>query len=310
MNLRMREVDIITRCPECQSPHLVRDYERAEVICEDCGLVLDDRMIDEGPEWRAFDSEQREARERAGPPSTIMSHDKGLSTQIGWRNKDAYGRTIPHRSRAQIYRLRKWQHRIRTSKSGERSLAQGLTEINTMASKMGLPRHVRESAAVLYRKASTKNLVRGRSIDEVVAATLYAACRQCGVPRTLDEIADKSNVDRKSIGRTYRTLTRELGLKLLPQSPGDYIARFCNKLSLDMEVQRKAKDILEEVEREELASGVAPSGVAAATIYIAAMLCGRPCTQKDVADVAGVTEVTIRNRYKAITESLGFEIRR
>ncbi len=306
----MREIDVITRCPECDSPHLIRDYERAEVICEDCGLVLDDRMIDEGPEWRAFDSEQREARERAGPPSTIMSHDKGLSTQIGWRNKDAYGRTIPHRSRAQIYRLRKWQHRIRTSKSGERSLAQGLTEINTMASKMGLPRHVRESAAVLYRKASTKNLVRGRSIDEVVAATLYAACRQCGVPRTLDEIADKSNVDRKSIGRTYRTLTRELGLKLLPQSPGDYIARFCNKLSLDMEVQRRAKEILEEVEREELASGVAPSGVAAATIYIAAMLCGRPCTQKDVAEVAGVTEVTIRNRYKAISESLGFEIHR
>ncbi len=306
----MKEVDIITRCPECDSPHLIHDYERAELICEDCGLVLDDRMIDEGPEWRAFDSEQREARERAGPPSTIMSHDKGLSTQIGWRNKDAYGRTIPHRSRAQIYRLRKWQHRIRTSKSGERSLAQGLTEINTMASKMGLPRHVRESAAVLYRKASTKNLVRGRSIDEVVAATLYAACRQCGVPRTLDEIADKSNVDRKSIGRTYRTLTRELGLKLLPQSPGDYIARFCNKLRLDMEVQRRAKEILEDVERNELASGVAPSGVAAATIYIAAMLCGRPCTQKDVADVAGVTEVTIRNRYKAISESLGFEIHR
>ncbi len=306
----MAEVDIITRCPECNSPHLVRDYERAEVICQDCGLVLDEGMIDEGPEWRAFDSEQREARERAGPPSTIMSHDKGLSTQIGWRNKDAYGRTIPHRSRAQIYRLRKWQHRIRTSKSGERSLAQGLTEINTMASKMGLPRHVRESAAVLYRKAATKNLVRGRSIDEVVAATLYAACRQCGVPRTLDEIADKSNVDRKSIGRTYRTLTRELGLKLLPQSPGDYIARFCNKLGLDMEVQRQAKDILEAVEREELASGVAPSGVAAATIYIAAMMCGRPCTQKDVAEVAGVTEVTIRNRYKAISEALGYEVHR
>jgi transcription initiation factor TFIIB len=239
-----------------------------------------------------------------------MSHDKGLSTQIGWRNKDAYGRTIPHRSRAQIYRLRKWQHRIRTSKSGERSLAQGLTEINTMASKMGLPRHVRESAAVLYRKASLKNLVRGRSIDEVVAATLYAACRQCGVPRTLDEIADKSNVDRKSIGRTYRTITRELTLRLLPQSPRDYIARFCNKLALDIDVQRKAKEILDKVERQELPSGVAPSGVAAATIYIAALISGNPCTQKEVAEVAGVTEVTIRNRYKAISEALGLEVKR
>jgi transcription initiation factor TFIIB len=139
----VREVEITTACPECRGDHLVRDYSRAEIVCEDCGLVLDDMIIDEGPEWRAFDSEQRESRERAGPPSTIMAHDKGLSTSIGWRNKDAYGRQIPHKSRAQIYRLRKWQHRIRTSKSGERSLAQGLTEINTMASKMGLPRHVR-----------------------------------------------------------------------------------------------------------------------------------------------------------------------
>ncbi len=301
----MREVELVTECPECKADHLVRDYERAEIVCESCGLVLDDYIIDGGPDWRAFDSEQRESRERAGPPSSIMAHDKGLSTSIGWRNKDAFGKQIPHKSRAQIYRLRKWQHRIRTSKSGERSLAQGLVEINTMASKMGLPRHVRESAAVLYRKASTKNLVRGRSIDEVVAATLYAACRQCGVPRTLDEIANKSAVDRKSIGRTYRTLVREIGLKLMPQSPRDYIARFCNRLGLDMEVLRKAKDILDKVEEEELATGVAPSGVAAATIYIAAMLCHKRCTQKEVAEVAGVTEVTIRNRYKRITTVLG-----
>jgi transcription initiation factor TFIIB len=301
----MQEVEALTRCPECKGEHLVRDYERAEIVCADCGLVLDEFLIDEGPDWRAFDSEQRESRERAGPPSTMLSHDKGLSTSIGWRNKDAYGRQIPHKSRAQIYRLRKWQHRIRTSKSGERSLAQGLTEINTMASKMSLPRHVRESAAVLYRKASLKSLVRGRSIDEVVAATLYAACRECEVPRTLDEIAQASAIDRKSIGRTYRTLVREVGLKLLPQNPRDYIPRFCNRLGLDMEVQRVAKDILALVEREELASGVAPSGVAAATIYIAATKCNKPVTQKEVAEVAGVTEVTIRNRYKQIAEAMG-----
>src|SRR3989337_1229096 len=303
----MQEVEAVTKCPECAGDHLIRDYERAEIVCESCGLVLDHVSMDEGRGWRAFRPEQRESRERAGPPSTIMAHDKGLSTSIGWRNKDAYGRQIPHKSRAQIDRLRKWQHRIRTSKSGERSLAQGLTEINTMASKMGLPRHVRESAAVLYRKASLKNLVRGRSIDEVVAATLYAACRQCDVPRTLDEIANKTPVDRKSIGRTYRTLVRELGLKLLPQSPRDYIARFCNRLNLDMDVLRKAKDILDKVEKDELASGVAPSGVAAAGIYIAAMRSNKPCTPKEVAEGAGVTEVTIRNRYKRISKAIGLK---
>src|SRR2546421_521049 len=217
---KVREVEITTQCPECHGDHLVRDYSRAEIVCEDCGLVLDDMIIDEGPEWRAFDSEQRESRERAGPPSTSMAHDKGLSTSIGLRDKAAH-------------------------------------------------------------------------------------CRQSGVPRTLDEIASKSSVDRKSIGRTYRTLVRELGLKLLPQSPRDYIARFCNRLELDMDVQRKAKEILDKVEKDELASGVAPSGVAAATIYISAILCNKPCTQKEVAEVAGVTEVTIRNRYKRISVAIG-----
>src|SRR5205809_3374126 len=116
--LRVREVEITTACPECRGDHLIRDYSRAEIVCEDCGLVLDDMIIDEGPEWRAFDSEQRESRERAGPPSTIMAPEKGPSTSIGWRYKDAYRRQIPHNSRAQSYRLPKCQHRIRTGESG------------------------------------------------------------------------------------------------------------------------------------------------------------------------------------------------
>src|SRR2546427_4489958 len=174
---KVREVEITTQCPECHGDHLVRDYSRAEIVCEDCGLVLDDMIIDEGPEWRAFDSEQRESPERAGPPSTIMAHDKGLSTSIGWRNKDAYGRQIPHKSRAQIYRLRKWQHRIRTSKSGERSLAQGLTEINTMASKMGLPRHGRENAAGLYPRGGAAEQYPGSRLHEEAAATPHVAVR-------------------------------------------------------------------------------------------------------------------------------------
>src|SRR3989441_3179354 len=180
---KVREVEITTQCAECRGDHLVRDYSRAEIVCEDCGLVLDDMIIDEGPEWRAFDSDQRESRERAGPPSTIMAHDKGLSTSIGWRNKDAYGRQIPHKSRAQIYRLRKWQHRIRTSKSGERSLAQGLTEINTMASKMGLPRHVRENAAVLYRRAAGENPSPRRPARQRGAGAAYAVGSPARPPR-------------------------------------------------------------------------------------------------------------------------------
>jgi transcription initiation factor TFIIB len=302
------EADEIVRCPECNSAHLVRDYERGELVCEECGLVLDDQFIDQGPEWRAFDAEQGEKRARTGAPMTYTIHDKGLSTEIGWKNKDSYGKSIPTRNRAQLYRLRKWQLRIRVSNATERNLAFALSELDRMASGMGLPRNVRETAALIYRKAVNKNLIRGRSIEGVVAASLYGACRQCSVPRTLDEIASTSRVGRKEIGRTYRFMTRELRLKLMPTSPEDYISRFCSELKLSGEVQTKTMEILKQANDKELTSGRGPTGVAAAAIYIASILANERRTQREVADKAGVTEVTIRNRYKELTEKLGIQI--
>ena len=191
-----------TVCPECGSRQLVHDYERAELVCQSCGLVIDDDFIDRGPEWRAFDHDQRMKRSRVGAPMTFTIHDKGLSTMIDWRNRDSYGRAISSKNRAQLYRLRKWQRRIRVSNATERNLAFALSELDRMASALGLPRNVRETAAVVYRDAVDKNLIRGRSIEGVAAAALYAACRQCSVPRTLDEIAEVSRVSRKEIGRT------------------------------------------------------------------------------------------------------------
>jgi transcription initiation factor TFIIB len=177
-----------------------------------------------------------------------------------------------------------------------------------MASALGLPRDVRETAAVIYRKAVEKNLIRGRSIEGVAAAALYASCRQCGVPRTLDEIANVSRVGRKEIGRTYRFVARELGLKLIPTSPIDYVPRFTSGLHLKGEVQSKAVEILQQAAEKELTSGRGPTGVAAAAIYIASILCGERRTQREVADIAGVTEVTIRNRYKELAEELDIEV--
>jgi transcription initiation factor TFIIB len=300
--------DVIETCPECGSPRLIRDYRRGEFICQDCGLVIEETYIDSGPEWRAFDSEQKEKRSRVGAPVTYTIHDKGLSTIIDWSNKDYYGKSISIRNRAQLFRLRKWQRRIRISNATERNLAFALSELDRMASALGLPKSVREIAAVVYRKAVDKNLIRGRSIEGVVAAALYAACRQAGVPRTLDEIATYSRVDRKEIGRTYRFIARELGLKLMPTSPADYVPRFCAALNLSGEVQKKAIEIIKKAEEKELTSGRGPTGVAAAAIYIASILEGERRTQREVAEVAGVTEVTIRNRYKELAERLGIEI--
>ena len=300
--------ETIEVCPECGSPRLIRDYRRGEFICQDCGLVIEETYIDSGPEWRAFDSEQKEKRARVGAPITYTIHDKGLSTIIDWGNKDYYGKAISVRNRAQLFRLRKWQRRIRISNATERNLAFALSELDRLASALGLPKSVREIASVIYRKSVEKNLVRGRSIEGVVAAALYAACRQAGVPRTLDEIAAYSRVDRKEVGRTYRFIAMELGLKLMPTSPADYIPRFCTALGLSGEVQKKAIEIIKKAEEKELTSGRGPTGVAAAAIYIASILSGERRTQREVAEVAGVTEVTIRNRYKELAEKLGIEI--
>jgi len=303
-----QKIEETVKCPECGSTHLSRDFSRAELVCEDCGLVIDEDLIDHGPEWRAFDSDQREKRARTGAPMTYTIHDKGLSTIIDWKNRDSYGKSIPTRNRAQLYRLRKWQRRVRISGATERSLAIALSGLDRLASSMSLPRTVRETAAMIYRKAALKKLVRGRSIEGVTAASLYAACRQCNVPRTLDEISNTARISRKEIGRTYRYISRELELKLMPTSPQDYISRFCSVLKLSADVKAKTLEILHEAANRELTSGRGPTGIAAASLYIASVLCGERRTQREVADVAGVTEVTIRNRYKELAEKLDIDI--
>ena len=298
----------IIECPECGSTHISRDYSRAELVCNDCGFVIDEDLIDHGPEWRAFDSEQREKRARTGAPMTYTIHDKGLSTMIGWTNRDAYGKSVPTRNRAQLFRLRKWQRRIRISNATERNLAFALSNLDRMSSGMGLPRTVRETAAMIYRKAALNNLIRGRSMEGVSAAALYAACRQCHVPRTLDEVGHMANMSRKDIGRNYRYIVRELGLKLMPTSPQDYIPRFCSELKLSSDVQAKTLEILKEAANKELTSGRGPTGIAAASLYMASVLCGERRTQREIAEIAGVTEVTIRNRYKELSEKLDIEL--
>ena len=204
---------------------------------------------------------------------TVMLHDNGLSTDIAWQNKDYSGKTSNSRYRSPFYRMRKWQKRSRVSNATERNLAMALAELDRMASRLELPKSVREAAAVNYKKAVEKRLIRGRSIEGVAAASLYAACRQCGVPRTLDEIGQASRTGRKEIGRTYRFMVRELKMKIMPTGPEDYISRFCSGLGLDAEVEAKAHELIKAAQEKELTSGRGPTGIAASIIYIASVLC-------------------------------------
>ncbi|WP_247729332.1 transcription initiation factor IIB [Halovivax limisalsi] len=289
-------------CPECGG-RLVSDEEHAETVCADCGLVVEEDEIDRGPEWRAFDSAERDQKSRVGAPTTKMMHDQGLSTNIGWQDKDAYGKSLSSRQRQKMQRLRTWNERFRTRDSKERNLKQALGEIDRMASALGLPENVRETASVIYRRALEEDLLPGRSIEGVATASLYAAARQAGTPRSLDEISQVSRVDRMELTRTYRYVVRELSLEVKPADPEHYVPRFVSGLDLSDETERTARELLESARGDGVHSGKSPVGLAAAAVYAAALLTNEKVTQNEVSEVANISEVTIRNRYKELLEA-------
>lgn len=296
-----------TSCPECGSTSVVEDLTRGERVCGGCGLVLSDHRIDTGAEWRAFSSEESDARSRVGAPLRYSVHDKGLSTVIDWRDRDTAGRKLSPNRRSEIYRLRKWQIRSRVHSSMDRNLAQAMSELERLASQLGIPKQIRELSALLYRKSILQKLVRGRSIEAMVAATLYAACRIRLKPRPLDEVADASRVDKKKLGQCYRLLLRSLSIKIPLSNPVDYISRFASELSLSSPVQLRTVEILKQSRDMGLTIGRDPLGLAAAAIYVASIMMDERRTQREIAEVARVTEVTVRNRYKEIVRVLGID---
>jgi transcription initiation factor TFIIB len=290
-------------CSEC-GENIFYDENRGALVCENYGLVHSENHIDSGPEWKAFDAKQKKNRTRTGPPNTYMIHDKGLSTMIDWKNRDIYGKKIPAKLRGQIYRLRKWQSRIRVSNATERNLTFALSELDRMASNLDLKKNLRECSAKIYRDAVEKHLIRGRSIEGVAAASLYAACRTFKIPITLTEIAEIARVDKKEIGRSYRFILERLNLNLNPTKPSDFLTRFISELDLSNDCYKIATKILHEAERRGLTSGRGPTGVCGAAIYAASILAEEKITQRKIAKISQVTEVTIRNRYTEISENL------
>ncbi len=296
-------------CPDCGSSEVVRDNEKGEIICARCGLVLSDHRIDTGPEWRAFTSDERDSRSRTGAPEALGMHDKGLSTMIDWRDHDGKGGTFSAKQRAQIYRLRKWQIRTRVHSSLDRNLAQAMTEIDRLASQLGLSPALKEHAARMYRKLIAGRLWRSRSIDATAAAAVYAACRHRGSPRSIEEIAEHSRENKKKISAHYRMLVTKLKVRMPISSPEMYIPRFISELNLSVDVQRLAIDILDRArEVRGLITGRDPRGLAAAAIYVASIMTGSRVTQRDISEVSGVTEVTIRNRYKELVSKLNLSM--
>lgn len=298
----------VKKCPRCGSTNLIRDYEHGEIVCLDCGYVISEKLEDLGPEWRAFDSEQLQSRARGGAPTKYTRPNKGLVTEIDKYDRDIRGARISQKKLAQLSRMRKWHKRASIATSMERNLAIALTELDRIASYLGLSDDTKESAALLYRKCVQKELGRGRLIESLVAAVIYAVCRMQHIPRTLDEIARVAGIEKKEIGRAYRFIRRELKLNVPLTDPKSYVPKFCAALKLSGKVQERAIQILKKAMRKGLVSGRGPTGVAAAAVYIAAALEGERKTQKEVADVANVTEVTIRNRYRELKKELKLKV--
>ena len=234
---------------------------------------------------------------------TYTQYDQGLGTEVG-RKADLY--SLSKKSKNKFFRLRKWQYRISTAI--ERNLKLALAELKRVSSYLKLPKSVEEESARIYTLAVQRGLVRGRSMESVVAGALYAACRRHDVPRTLDEIAHHSRINRKELGRCYRLLLRELEVRIPIASPTDFIPRFAQALELSGDVQRNAAEIVETARAKGITAGKDPTGLAAASLYIASIQEGERRTQREIAEVAQVTEVTIRNRYKELVERIMFVV--
>jgi transcription initiation factor TFIIB len=292
------------RCPRCGKGPMVTDNTTGEMFCGGCGFVLTERVEESGPEWRSFSKEEHEDRSRTGTPTSLAMHDMGLATIIGPADKDASGKPLSASMKSTIERLRTWDSRSQVHEPVDRNFRQAFSELDRLKDKLALSDAVIEKTAYIYRKALDKGLVRGRSIPGLVAAALYAACRDTETPRTLTDVANGINIKRKDVARCYRLLLRELDLKMPVVDPIKCVARIASKAGLSEKTKRRALQILKDAAEIEISAGKDPMGLAAAALYLSCVMNGENKTQKDVAQAAGVTEVTIRNRYKGLKESL------
>jgi len=287
------------RCPRCGKNTIITDMEIAELICGRCGYVISERLEDSGPEWRSFtDDKTNKARTGAGTSLTI--HDYGLATLINPINRDSVGKPLSYSMKKTLKRLRIWDNRSQVHSSVDRNFRHAFSELRLMKDKLALSDAVIEKAAYIYRKASDKKLARGRSITTLIAASLYAACRDTETPRTLNDITVAINIKRKDLALCYRMLVKELDLKTPVVDSVQCVARIASKAGLSEKTKRYAVKILKKAKQNEISAGKDPMGLAASALYISNNRMGMNCSQRIIAQAAGVTEVTVRNRCQGL----------
>lgn len=288
------------KCPRCAKNQIISDVESEEIFCGKCGFVINEKLDYVGAERHFVDEPIN--RSHNGDKSTLMRHDRALSTIIDPMDRDSFGNSLSIPMKASIRRLRIWNNRSILHGSKDKNLQFALGELLKLKEKLSLSDSIVEKASYIYRKAIEKKLGRGRTITAIMAASLYAACRQCGTPRTLNEISAVTNKKRKEISMCYRLLFRELDLKIPVADSIQCISKIASKAGVSEKSKRQAIKILKKAQKYQLISGKDPMGVAATSLYLAALQNSENFTQKEIALAAGVTDVTIRNRCKNLRE--------
>lgn len=295
------EYDVKCQLETCKTYPVVTDYERGEVLCGGCGLVLLQNMADQTHESHGYTQEEFMTQTRTGPATSLTMHDRGLSTVIG-SNTDSTGNTLSRKTKLEFNRLRTWDQRSKSRSTT--ALSKAFTQLNAMKTKLGIPDNVVEGAAYIYRKAVSAKLTRGRTMASLISASLYAACRETNTPRTLDDIADAGNVERRILSRDFRTLIKKLELNLNQFDIASFVVKISNNLKLKEKTKRDAFDILKRCEESKITAGKHPVAQAAACLYLACILNGEKMSQKKFSKVSGVSDVTIRNRVDLIKNTL------
>jgi transcription initiation factor TFIIB len=295
------ETDVKCNLDKCKTYPVITDLERGEILCGGCGLVLLQNIPDLSYENHGYTNEEFMTQTRTGPATSLTMHDQGLSTVIG-SDIDSCGNKLSSKAKVTFSRLREWDKRSKSRSTS--SLSKAFTILNGMKTKLAIPDNVVEKAAYIYRKAVTAKLTRGRTMTSLIAASLYAACRETNTPRTLDDIVEVGNVERRILSRDLRTLIKKLSLSLNQYDTSSFVIKIANNLQLKEKTKRNGLDILKKAQATRITSGKHPVALAAASLYIACMLNDEKISQKRFSEAANVSDVTIRTTVSVLRKTL------
>ncbi|MFX1514334.1 MAG: transcription initiation factor IIB family protein, partial [Promethearchaeota archaeon] len=292
---------IVDHCSECQSTSLFEDAVRGEIICGQCGLVVGPLMKSDA-DWRAYSPFTDNVKERVGAPLSPLQPSFGLSTDFVDARKDSQGKYLSPEKQQKYRRLSRVHGR--TEQPVLRNLRSALRELKRISSHLGLSDVVAEEAARIYRMALKEKLIRGHSIDGIVAASIYLSCRRKETPITFKEVSSLANVTQKEFGRCVRLLLTRLNLRNPLSDYRGLIFRLGADLDLSIPTRRRATEIVDAAKKKGVTVGKNPMSIAAAAIYIAAIQKGERRTQQQIAIAARTTPVTIRHRFKELVAIL------